>query len=858
MRAPTSFLSTLAALALASGSLTAQGMPAPVDEGRPVVETTRAVGPIRVDGRLDEPSWSRARPVDAFTQVDPEEGRPVSEPTIARVLYDDEALYIGVRLVDSQPPTLRLGRRDMDLQDSDWVGVVIDSYHDHRTAFSLDLNPAGVQRDAVKSMGAGGQEQDDLSWDAVWEAKATVDESGWTAEYRIPFSQLRFRRAPEQVWGIQIERVIGRRREYAVLSFTPKSEPGGIPTYANLVGLRDIRPGHRLEVLPYGVARSEHVDPGANPFRTRSETYGSGGVDVLYRVTSDLTLNASFNPDFGQVEQDPAVVNLTVYETRYDEKRPFFVEGGEIFDFGRNTSGGQLFYTRRIGRAPQLAPPTPAADMPDVATILGAAKFSGKTSSGWSVGVIEALTDRENARYLTDDGSAERLAVEPLSNYLVARVRRDTHQGRTSVGGMFTATNRDLASDPLRAALRSSAYAGGVDFRLESGSRAWAMRGSAAFSRVAGTPEALVAVQTAGNHFFQRPDADHLEVDPDATSLAGYSVGAAVERQGGAHWRGDLAVAATSPAFEVNDLGFQNRTDRRDVAVNLTYQENTPGSFLRNYAITGSVRYEHNFDWQRVLGIWRAQVTYRTLGFWGGALAFGRQVRAVDDRSTRGGPLMQAPANWSGFFHVGSDSRKPVSLFTTVDGMRDEYGGWNAGLDLFVIVRTSARWSLRVGPSFSRGTTRAQYVGTVADPTATATYGARYLFSPLRQTTLSMETRLDFTFTPKLSFQLYAQPFISSGDYLDAGSLDAPRGYTFTPWAGEVPNRDFNYRSLRGTAVLRWEYRPGSTLYLAWQQSRADYAAGVGDFDFGRDRSALFRTRPDNVFVLKASYWLTP
>lgn len=845
-------LTLLGALPAAAQSVASQ-----MDEGRPVVQATRATGPIHVDGKLDEPSWGKAVPVTDFTQVDPEEGQPVSEPTIARVLYDDQALYIGVRLEDSQAPTLRLGRRDMDLQDSDWLGVVIDSYHDHRTAFSLDLNPAGVQRDAVKSMGSGGQEQDDMSWDAVWDAKATVDAGGWTAEYRIPFSQLRFRDAPEQVWGIQLERVIGRRREYAVLSFTPKSEPGGIPTYANLVGLKGIEPGNRLEILPYAVTKSSHVDPGPNPFRDRSENTASAGLDLLYRVTSELTLNATFNPDFGQVEADPAVVNLTTYETRYDEKRPFFVEGGEIFDFGRNTSGGQLFYSRRIGRTPQLRPPTPEADVPDVTTILGATKFSGKTASGWSLGIIEAVTDKETARYL-DGGAENDFTVEPLSNYLVARVRKDGNQGRSSVGGMFTAVNRDLVSDPLRDNLRSQAYAGGGDFRFESPSRAWAVRGSAAWSRVAGSPMAMVRVQTAGNHFFQRPDAPYLGVDATATSLTGYSIGMGVDRQGGTHWRGGLAVAATSPAFEVNDLGFQTRTDRRDAQATLTYQENTPGSFLRNYSISEMVRYEHNYDWQRILAVYRTQFNFRTLNFWGGAIALSHFVRALDDRSTRGGPLMERPANWNGFFHVGSDSRKPVSVFTTINGLKDEYDGWNAGLDVTAIIRTSPRWNLQIGPSFNKSLTQAQYVGTVADPGATATYGAHYLFAPLRQTTLAMETRFNFTFTPKLSFQLYVQPFISSGDYMDVGSLDTPRGYTFTPYAGQVPNIDFNYRSLRGTAVLRWEYRPGSTLYLAWQQSRADYAAGVGDFDFSRDRQALFRARPDNVFVLKANYWFTP
>jgi hypothetical protein len=847
---------SLLLLTLLPSAAGAQVTSHPNGRERPVVAAARATGPIHVDGRLDEPSWAQAQPVSGFTQVDPEEGQPVSERTEARVLYDDEAIYIGVRLYDRERPTMRLGRRDMDLMDSDWLGVVIDSYHDHRTGFSMDLNPAGVQRDAIKTM-VDGQEEDDMSWDPVWDAKATVDEDGWTAEYRVPFSQLRFGDAAEQTWGIQLERVIGRRREYAVLSFTPKSESGGIPTFANLVGLRDIRPGHRLEVLPYAVARAERVDPGANPFRTDSEYLGSGGVDLLYRVTSDFALNASLNPDFGQVEADPAVVNLSVYETFYEEKRPFFVEGGEIFNFGRNTSGGQLFYTRRIGRTPQLAAPTPASDAPDVTTILGAGKLSGKTASGWSLGVIEAVTDREDARYLGADGGEERFGIEPLTNYLVARARRDSNQGRTSFGAMVTAVNRDLATDPMKASLRSSAYSGGVDLTLQSPSRLWVLSGSAAFSRVAGSREAMLRVQRASNHYFQRPDADHLAVDSSATFLDGYSIGASVARQGGTHWRGNLAVAATSPAFEVNDLGYQTRTDRRDVQGGLTYVQNTPGRFLRNYSLNGSTRWEHNYDWERINAFTAVQLTLRTLNFWGSAIQVQRQHRSLDDRNTRGGPMKERPAGWNGFVHVGSDTRKPLSVMTTVYGAKDDYGSWNAGAELFAMVR-APRWNVSLGPLFTRSYEQAQYLTTVKDAHATETYGAYYLFAPLRQTTVAMETRLDFTFTPKLSFQLYAQPFISSGDYGRAGSLKAPQTQAFVYWPGKLPDFDFNYRSLRGTAVLRWEYRPGSTFYLAWQQSREDYALGVGDFDFGRDRQALFRAKPDNVFVLKASYWLTP
>jgi hypothetical protein len=853
MRAP---LSCFLLLAGFPAIVTAQNAPGAEARERPVVAAARATGPIHVDGRLDEPAWAEARPVSDFTQVDPDEGQPVSERTEARVLFDDEAIYIGVRLYDRERPTMRLGRRDMALGDSDWLGVVIDSYHDHQTAFSMDLNPAGVQRDAVKTM-ANGQERDDMSWDAVWEARATVDEGGWTAEYRVPFSQLRFGNAPEQTWGIQLERVIGRRREYAILSFTPKSEPGGIPTYANLVGLRDIEPGSRLEVLPYSLARLERVDPGENPFRHDTDWFQSGGLDLLYRVTSDFAVNASLNPDFGQVEADPAVVNLSVYETFYEEKRPFFVEGGEIFNFGRNTSGGQLFYTRRIGRTPQLAAPVAASDASNVTTILGAGKLSGKTASGWSLGVIEAVTDREDARYLGTDGTEKRFGIEPLTNYLVARARKDSNQGRTSVGGMLTAVNRDLATEPMRTALRSSAYAGGLDFRLESPRRTWALAGSAAFSRVAGTPAAMLRVQRASNHYFQRPDADHLSVDSSATSLGGYSVGVAVARQGGTHWRGNLAVAATSPAFEVNDLGFQTRTDRRDAQANLSYVENAPGRFLRNYSIQGMTRVEHNYDGERIQAFSALTTNLRTLNFWVGGIQVQRNFRSWDDRNTRGGPLKERPAGWNANAQLGSDTRKPFQVTALAFGAKDAYGSWNAGTEIFALVR-APRWNLSLGPSLTRSYEQAQYLTTVRDARATDTYGAYYLFAPLRQTTVVMETRLDFTFTPKLSFQLYAQPFISSGDYGRAGYLKAPRTQAFVYWPGSLPNFDFNYRSLRGTAVLRWEYRPGSALYLAWQQTREDYAQGVGDFDFGRDRQALFRARPDNVFVLKASYWLTP
>jgi hypothetical protein len=483
----------------------------------------------------------------------------------------------------------------MDFGDSDWFGVMIDSYLDHRTAFGFDVNPAGVRHDEIKTI-----DVDDYSWDPVWEAATTVDSAGWTAEYRIPFSQLRFSNAREQVWGVQFERIIGRNREYAVSTFIPKSIRGGVPQYGHLHGVQDIRPGKRIEALPYTVQRASYVDPGSNPYRDKPELGTEAGLDLLFRVSSNLTVNAAFNPDFGQVEVDPAVVNLGVYETFFDEKRPFFIEGSEIFSFGASgTSGGQLFYSRRVGRSPSLAPPTSISDVPDATTILGAAKVSGKPA-GWSVGVLEALTAREDARFRVND-TDDRMTVEPMANYFVGRARREFRGGQSLFGGIVTAVNRDLASPQLQSALHNAAYAGGVDFRHEFLDRSWALFGDAELSHVRGSELAITATQRRSNHYFQRPDADHLEVDPLATSLTGYSVNLQLAKQGGRHWRSSLGAAVVSPKYEVNDLGFAVRTDRADVQAGVTYLQQQPSKRLRRWSVAVTGRSEHNHDWQSIL-----------------------------------------------------------------------------------------------------------------------------------------------------------------------------------------------------------------------------------------------------------------
>ncbi|MCC6929351.1 MAG: carbohydrate binding family 9 domain-containing protein [Gemmatimonadaceae bacterium] len=818
----------------------------------PVSHAARTTATIQLDGHLDEPAWDAAEPTTSFTQVDPEEGAPASQRTEVRVLYDDTYLYVGVRLFDTGAITGRLGRRDMDLGDSDWFGVMIDSYHDRRTAFGFDVNPLGVRRDEVKIINT-----DDNSWDPVWDVATSIDRQGWTAEYRIPFSQLRFSGAPVQVWGIQFERVIGRRHEYATSTPMPKSEVGGVPKYGLLDGLRDLRPGKRIELLPYVVERGSYVDPGADPFKHNPDFGTSAGLDMVLRATSNLTLNAAINPDFGQVEVDPAIVNLGVYETFFEEKRPLFIEGSDVFAFGANSiSGGQLFYSRRIGRAPSLQPPTAASDVPEATTILGSAKLSGQVG-GWSVGLLEAVTARETARYRRPDGTDDAFEVEPMANYVVGRARREFRQGQSFVGGVVTSVQRDLSTDALQASLHRSALAGGIDFRHEWGRRSWLALGDVELSRVAGDARAITATQRRSNHFFQRPDADHLEVDSSATSLLGYAMSLAVFRQAGMHWRGQVGAALTSPTYEVNDLGFAVRTDRRDVQGAVTYLQNVPGEHLRRWALTASVRSEHNYAWQPILTTAAGQLQTTTANYWTLTAQVQRYFRAIDDRLTRGGPVATRPA-WVVYqVNASSDVRKPVTLTSTLQLQDYESGGWSWSAGGRVGIKTSSRWNLSAGPVLSRLYTPAQFVTSVADPTYTATFGRRYVFAPLHQVSLGMETRFNATFSPRLSLETYLQPLLSSQDYGNARQFAAPQTYDFIPYSGTIPELDFNLRSLRGNAVLRWEWTRGSTLYVAWQQRRSDIAS-VGDFDFARDRSALFHTRPDNIVVVKVNYWVNP
>ncbi|MEX2581651.1 MAG: DUF5916 domain-containing protein [Gemmatimonadota bacterium] len=887
----------------------------PDHSAAPVARAVRITDAISVDGRLDEEVWMTAPAVTNFTQTDPVEGSGVTERTEVRFLYDDQAIYVGAWLWDDGEILSRLARRDAGVPDADFFVVIFDSFHDHNTAYRFATAPSAMKRDEIMTGGGGGGGRGpggfggfgDTSWDPVYDLDTTVTEEGWFIEYRIPFSQLRFGRAEELVWGLQIERKIRRKSEDTMWAFSPKDEPGGIPRFGHLEGLSGIEPGRRLEVLPYVGARAEYVgiDQNSevgfeNPFRTDAEYFGSMGADIKYRLTSNITLDATVNPDFGQVEVDPAVINLTAFETRFDEKRPFFVEGAEIFEFGGGGGfgfgpGGQILYSRRIGRSPQGNVPGAAVYdfTPTATTILGAAKVTGKTANGWSLGILNAVTNSEEAEWIDLQGVRHDQVVEPFTNYFVGRARREMRIGQTAVGAIMTAVNRDLSGSPLEGDLHSAAYTGGLDMRHAWADRAWEFQAKLAPSYVTGSAEALLDTQRSSARYFQRPDADYLEVDPNATSLFGYSATASVQKQSG-DWRGRLAATALSPGYELNDIGFLTETDRIQADFNFGYEQNDPGRYFRRWSIRGGPDFVWNYGGDLVGGQTNVFSNGQFANYWGFGARFGYNPPKYNDRLTRGGPLARDPAGMNGNFNINSDNRLPIVGRFGMNLARDDGGAWRRSVDLTLTMRPTPIVEVEIGPNYSRSHVAAQYVSTVVDPLATETYERRYIFADLDQTTLGIDTRVNVTFTPELSFELYAQPFISSGDYESLKELRAPRTFDFTEYgvdagtitptegngqylidpdgSGEaqpftVSNRDFNLRSLRGNAVLRWEWSPGSTLFLVWQQNRigrdsaldaSSTFSRVGNFDLTRDTRELIGLPTDNVFLMKFSYWLNP
>lgn len=845
-----------------------------VEEGAPVL-----------DGNLNDPIWANADSVYDFTQLLPNPGEPARFGTVAHVAVSDGYVYVGVRAYDPEPAKIvgQLTRRDEE-SASDWIRVAFDSYHDRRTAYGFSVNPAGVEQDFIIT---GDSNMDD-SWDAVWEVQTRIDSLGWTAEYRIPLAALRFSTEGDGIWGFQVVREVQRTVETSSWAPFRDDEPKVVSRFGELHGMTGLPAPRRLEILPYTVTGLTRA-PGdvADPFYSSSDWGTSAGLDLKYGVTSNLTLDLTINPDFGQVEADPSEVNLSAYETFFPEKRPFFTEGADIFNFKLSAADGdnaneQLFYSRRIGRAPQGYPDAPDGsyvDVPGQTSILGAAKLSGQTSGGWSLGLLNAVTSTEHAQIRTGSSPLESAVVEPFTNYTVARLRKDLNGGSTQIGVVGTGVVRDLPEDTDLANLRSSAYSGGIDFSHRFSNDEWEINGSLLGSHVRGSAEAILRTQRSPARYFQRPDADHLQVDSAATSLSGWSAMYGISRIAGGNWRGGLIGQIRSPGFEVNDIGYLRDADQIFTIGYLGYRQIEPGRFLRSYNVNLNLFPMRNFGWENVGTGGNINGSFQLLNYWGGHGGIGHHFESLNTGALRGGPAINDPALTNGWFGMHSDQRKKLNFGLNGSwNIEDETDGYRIGLSPRLNWRPSTSTQVSLSPGYSQARNAWQYVGLKSD----AAGADHYIFGTLDQQTFSLSARVSKTFSPGLGFQLYAQPFVSAGTY--GGYMEAanPRGDAFEDRfdrfdASEITRNgddlelrtgadegsvvrledpSFNVRDFNLNAVLRWEYRPGSTLFFVWSHGRSS-SEETGDFRPRHDLQELFAERSTNVFMIKANWWFT-
>jgi hypothetical protein len=832
---------------------------------------------IRVDGRLDDAAWSAAPAVTTFTQKEPVEGSPASERMEVRFAYDSNAVYVGARMYSRDPASIQapLGRRDAVGSQAEHFFVSLDTYFDRRTAYTFGVSASGVRIDRYHSR--DDEESADAGFDPVWEAKTVIDGQGWTAELWIPFAQLRFNARDDHTWGLNIGRFIPTLDEDDYWVLIPKTERAWASRFGTLRGIQGVRPGRRIELLPVivgGSTLNATSDPN-NPFDERRDLHGRAGADFKMGMGPNLTLEATINPDFGQVEADPAEVNLTAFATRFPERRPFFTEGARLLT---TPNQSKFFYSRRIGARPIGPANGDYSDYPDTTTILAAGKITGRLPSRTSVGVLAAVTSEEYARTADLASSViNKILVAPTVTYGVGRVQQEFGRLGSTVSAHVATLHRNVAEgEPLADLLARNALTYGADtlIRMKNGEYELTWAGLGTF--VTGAPKAIEAIQRAPEHYMQRPDKDYGLLRTDRRSLSGYTQTMNFNRVSGRHWLFGVSSIYDTVAFEANEVGQMNGADGIQPGANITYRETIPGRFLRSYSIRLSQQNEWNHGWNRQSGNATSTVNVTWLNFWTSSVSVGRVFRTRDAKLTRGGPLMMTPHGWTVNASMGNSATAQTRFTGNVAVSENELGGILRRVAGTFAFRPGPRWQLSVVPSYERHVDAQQYVSTLNGGRA-ETYGSRYVFANIERSTFATELRMGFTLKPDVNLDVYAEPFAASGRYYDYGELLAPsslqrityggagttldvnadgdRFVTIGSSAFTLRNRDFNVRSFQSNVVLRWEWRPGSTMYAVWQQNRdaRDPVGGrVGLGDVWRS----FRAPGNNIFLVKTSVWL--
>ena len=802
---------------------------------------------VRVDGDLTDEVWQKAPVITGFKQRDPQDGAPATFETEARLAYDDNALYVAVQATDPDPgKIIGLRTRRDEGSPSDWIRVVVDSFHDRRSGYEFAVNPAGVKQDSYWF----NDSNSDSGWDAVWDVAVVRSDRGWRAEFRIPFSQLRYNPAENATFGLAVIRQIGRLNETSSWPLLSRNVNGYVSSFGELTGLRLIQSAKRLELLPYvvGDIKTQQLRDD-NPLVERRDPNASLGLDMKYALKPGLTLTATVNPDFGQVEADPAVVNLSAFETFFAERRPFFVEGSGVFRFDTDCNDGQcsgLFYSRRIGRSPRGSAEVPDggyATQPVQTTILGAAKLTGRIGA-FSIGALNAITADEEA-IVAEGQTRTRQTVEPMTSYTVIRAKRE-FANQSSLGFMTTSTNRRL--DEATLFLPGNAFTGGLDYDWRLTPR-YSVTGYAVGSSVRGDASAITELQQSNVHSFQRPDAEHVELDVTRTALNGYAGGLSVNKIGGERTRFSSNVGLRNPGYDINDVGFLRRADQKTMSNWFQWRHDRPTRLTRSFRWNLNQWAGWNYDGDGLFsgGNFNSHAVF--VNHW--SAGFGVNVDAIgfDDRATRGGPGAYRSASKSLWTYVNTDSRKRLSLYVNTFNSSLNDGGGFSDVSPGLTFRPATFVTVSAGLSVSRNKDPQQWI-TEED--------GHYVFGRIDQKTVSLTARVNYTVTPALSVQLYAQPFVSAGSYTDFRELVDGRAKQISARLAPYDysgNPDFNYRSFRTTNVVRWEYKPGSTLFVVWQQGREDETVR-GPFDFGRDFRGAFDAPSRNVFLVKWAYWL--
>lgn len=814
----------------------------------------------KIDGQEGDSAWEQVEWGGGdFTQRSPDDGAAPSVQTKFKILYDAKNLYVLFKNLDPEPDKIvnRMSRRDGF--DGDFVEINIDSYFDKRTAFSFTASVSGVKGDEYVSNNG---DDWDSNWDPIWYLETSIDNEGWIAEMKIPLSQLRFADKPEHIWGLQVTRMFFRNSERSVWQYVPQDASGWVHLFGELRGIKGVKPQKQLEIQPYVVAKTENFQKEeGNPYLTGSSSDIDFGIDAKIGITSDITLDLTVNPDFGQVEADPSQVNLSAFRLFFPEQRPFFIEGNNVLTFpivGFNNNN--LFYSRRIGRSPQGGVDTDNngddnvreyVDRPGNTRILGAAKITGKNKHGFSWGVLESVTAREEAE-IDSLGFKRHQTIEPLTNYFVARAQQDINEGNTLVGGMITATNRKIVDQSLNW-LHDEAYSGGLDFTHYWQERTYYVSGRVLVSHVKGSEEALTATQLSAERFFQRPDNHHTELDTTRTSLTG-SGGAVVFGKRSGDFVYDAGFTWQSAGLELNDIGFLSQTDNMTQWVWLQYRKlKSFGAFrsMRTNLIQylswdfGGVNTERGIEMNGNLEF---------KNFWRLGSGFSLTGRNISNADLRGGPSITYPGDFRQWLWVGTDHRKKVGVNLEAwwgrgfDGFRK-----SAGTALNFNIRPTNALAISVSPSISNDINDMQYVTTIEDNGE-----ERYIAGRINQTTYNLSLRMTYMLTPNLSIQYWGQPFAFSGRYSDFKQVTQPDAERyenrFINISGEtIDNHDFNFAQFRSNMVIRWEYVPGSALFLVWTQNR-DESPSTDAHSFNHLYSGLFDKKPHNVFLLKFTY----